>query len=183
MRKALRHLIRCDLKNKFWDSLVDFKISVRLFDLPVCTKLVGFPIIDRSILNRWWRRLPGLCCCWKQQENHWIHTSPVEAIFLLALFLTNDGILMTLFKLFEVEEVISLLRFFSCWLIALEDVNECEFCGVFCLLSDNYLLASRLHKSVNYKFNSFNWNIFFKVGWPEMNFELQFLLWFLHLLY
>lgn len=57
---------------------------------PVCTKFVGFPIMDRSIRSRWWclRRL-GLCGCWKQHENHCSQISPVLAILpLFSLFST-----------------------------------------------------------------------------------------------
>lgn len=65
---------------------------------PVWTKFVGFPIIDRSILNLWWwRLLVGLGCCWMQQENSWIIISPVLAIFLLPGVLIIDGILTAVF--------------------------------------------------------------------------------------
>lgn len=54
---------------------------------PICTvwtKLVGWPIIERSMRSLWWwRRRDGLCCGWKQQENHCSHMSPVLAIFWL----------------------------------------------------------------------------------------------------
>lgn len=57
---------------------------------PVCTKLVGLPIMDRSILNRWWWRLRrGLCGWWKQHENHCNQISPVLAILPLFSFLST----------------------------------------------------------------------------------------------
>lgn len=61
--------------------------------LPVWTKFVGLPIMERSIRKRWWRRRVGLGCCWMQQENSWIMISPVPAIFLLPGFLIIDVIL------------------------------------------------------------------------------------------
>lgn len=63
----------------------EFHVKRSLFNwqIPVWTKFVGFPIIDRSIRMRWWRwRLRGLCGWWKQHENHWTHISPVLAISL-----------------------------------------------------------------------------------------------------
>lgn len=59
---------------------------------PVCTKLVGFPIMDRSIRSRWWWRLRrGLCGWWKQHENHCSQISPVLAILPLFSFLSTLG--------------------------------------------------------------------------------------------
>lgn len=86
-----RHWSRCGLR--IWRREIERKncneILVELAEikfrfLPVCTKLVGLPIIDRSIRNRWWcgLRRPGLCGWWKQHVNHWTQMSPVLAISL-----------------------------------------------------------------------------------------------------
>lgn len=61
--------------------------------LPVWTKFVGLPIIERSIRIRWWRRClrrVGLCGWWKQHENHCTQISPVFAILLLFIQISRE---------------------------------------------------------------------------------------------
>lgn len=79
------HSTLCDLECiKFFieKSMLKWELNNGNRFLPVCTKFVGCPIIDRSILMRWWRwrRRVGLCGWWKQHVNHCTQISPVLAI-------------------------------------------------------------------------------------------------------
>lgn len=77
-------------------------IPSQMFYLPVWTKFVGLPIIERSIrlLRLWCRRRVGLCGWWKQHENHCTQISPVVAIFWKGtVFINNNCNLMMCMKM------------------------------------------------------------------------------------
>lgn len=119
--RVQHHLNQCDLhKNKvikhdshnIWEACI-----------PVCTKFVGCPIIDRSIRSLWCL-LDGLGCCVMQHENNWIMTSPVEpAIFLLPGVFIIDGILAS--KKIQFVRVKIALK--CMWLILSQSVSLCVF--------------------------------------------------------